>query len=150
MALLNCNFTIKNALVLGSLLFNSFIAEASWSTSIIYEKSTSNQHDIAESLAFVSVTTLPFLEAQNLASPTKLTVINLSARLSLHLWVNDDTCKLSPRSPNAVRNTELGEATYYFAGKPEEIFHVTTGNNLIGNPCTTIRTENFIKSQRTQ
>jgi hypothetical protein len=74
------------------------------------------------------------LVSLDLASPSKLVVKSISARVSYFKWSNDSTCTTPDPEIVALQRQERVSANYYYADLPNDIRNIFSANGL-PSPC---------------
>lgn len=121
--------------ILGALLLLSALsaspALAAWDFSVIKDETVTARVRIASNLGFVNSLSRALVN-EELASPSKMVIRELTITIQLAKWVNDEVCTLSKPYSTMI---ESGSATYYFADDPSEVMGLGVGSVMIQDPC---------------
>ena len=79
--------------------------------------------------------TLNGLNAENLASSTKVTVQNLAGSIAEYRWVNDGACKVPDSAAVQPIQLKQSSAMYVYASDPQDAWVRGDAEIIIGTPC---------------
>ena len=114
---------MKNVLIL-VLIGVCLSARADWvQDSVAYEVDSTDPKEMATALTLFP-STLNWLNAQNLTSPSRLVVQKIIAKIADYHWENDSNCAvLDPGLIKPIRMSS-SHSDFYFEAKPVEVWHL--------------------------